>query len=81
MSAKLTKTQQMVLDYIVGYIAVHGFPPTNFNISDEFDWKSPNSANCHLVCLKRKGYISIAKGISRGIKVIEQEEPQVEYLY
>jgi repressor LexA len=67
---QLTDIQQQVLDYIRGFSAVTGYPPTRSEIAAAFDWSSVNAAENHVRALERKGAITIAPGASRGIKVI-----------
>lgn len=69
MSIALTDRQQSVLDYIKGFIAERGFPPTRAEIAKHFQFRSPNAAEDHLRLLAAKGAVSITPGVSRGIKV------------
>ncbi len=66
MAKGLTKRQQAILDYIIGCIRDHGYPPTIAEIGTEFGITSTNGVNDHLVALEKKGYIersSKARGI------------------
>lgn len=69
-AVELTNTQKQVLEYIKGFAATTGYPPTRSEICGAFKWASINSAENHIRALERKGAISIVPGISRGIKVI-----------
>lgn len=63
----LTRRQQEVLRLISDYMDSHGFPPTRQEICRLLGFRSPNAAEEHLRALKRKGYIDILPGTSRGI--------------
>ena len=45
------------------------YPPTRMEISNFFGFKSPNAAEDHLKALKKKGFIEILSGTSRGISL------------
>lgn len=72
---KLTARQQQVLNLIRNRIEETGFPPTRAEIAKELGFKSPNAAEEHLKALARKGAIEIMPGASRGIRVIETQQP------
>ena len=67
---ELTLQQKKVLQCIKLYIKKTGFPPTRADICRELGFKSPNAAESHLRALEKKSYISIEKGASRGINLI-----------
>lgn len=69
----LTTRQQHVLDVLVAYQREHGFPPTNFELAGLLGCSSPNAAADHLRALEKKGAITITRGISRGIAIIQQK--------
>ena len=66
---ELTNAQRKVLDMIRAYTKEHGYPPSRLNICTALGFSSPNAAQCHLDALKRKGFIDIDKGVSRGIRL------------
>ncbi len=72
---KLTARQQQVLDFIRSALDETGFPPTRAEIAAELGFRSPNAAEEHLKALARKGAIEIMPGASRGLRIIEQEQP------
>lgn len=72
---KLTARQQMVLDLVKSAIEETGFPPTRAEIAKELGFKSANAAEEHLKALARKGAIEMIAGASRGIRVIQEEQP------
>ena len=67
----LTSRQQHVLDLLIDYQREHGFPPTNFELAGLLGCSSPNAAADHLRALEKKGAISITRGVSRGISIIQ----------
>lgn len=69
MSIKLTDRQQQVLDLLINFRQVHGFPPTTMELSEMLGCSSPNAAVEHLRALERKGAITRLRGTSRGIYV------------
>lgn len=65
----LTPRQQEVVDWISGYIDVHGFSPTIRQIAAGFGW-TVNGVMCHLRPIRKKGYVSWLDGEARTIRVI-----------
>lgn len=74
---KLTARQQEVLDLIKNAITTSGFPPTRAEIAEQLGFKSPNAAEEHLKALARKGAIEMMPGASRGIRIVEDEQPGI----
>ena len=70
---KLTPRQQEILDLISQSIERTGFPPTRAEIASELGFKSVNAAEEHLQALARKGVIQVVPGISRGIRLVQNE--------
>lgn len=70
---KLTKRQNEILSFIRESIRRQGYPPTRNEISERFGFKSPNSAEEHLRALDRKGAIRLEAGVSRGIRVLDDD--------
>ena len=70
---KLTKRQQLVLQYIVHHIDEHGYPPTIREIGDHFEIKSTNGVNDHLKALERKGYLARQDAKSRALRPLLNE--------
>jgi repressor LexA len=66
----LTARQQDVLNWIIGYIDSHDYPPTLREIQHAYGWRTPNAAKCHLEPLRKKGYVTWVEGCSRTIRVI-----------
>lgn len=72
---KLTSRQRQVFDVLVRYIADHSYPPSRQELATLLQLSSPNAAEEHLKALDRKGYITLIKGKSRGITIIQRAEP------
>lgn len=66
---KLTARQREVLDFIVGYIAERGFPPSIREIGAALRISSLRGVTIHLDALERKGWIR-RESASRGIQVL-----------
>jgi repressor LexA len=71
MASKLTARQSEILGLIEQAIANTGFPPTRAEIAQTLGFKSANAAEDHLRALEKKGYISLAPGASRGIRLMQ----------
>ena len=69
MAKKITARQQQILDFIKESMRELGYPPTRREISDRFNFGSPNAAEEHLRALDRKGFIDMRKHTSRGISI------------
>lgn len=65
----LTPRQTDVLEFIEGWINVHGFSPTVREISHHYK-TTVNGMVCHLKALRRKGRITWQEGQSRTIRVV-----------
>ncbi|WP_368894422.1 LexA family transcriptional regulator [Kluyvera ascorbata] len=71
---ELTPRQGEVLNAIKDYKARVGFPPTIFELVGLIGCSSPNAAAAHVTALKKKGYITVAPGVARGITILEEDE-------
>jgi repressor LexA len=69
MALKLTARQSEILDLVKEAIAQTGFPPTRAEIAQTLGFRSANAAEDHLRALEKKGFISLAPGASRGIRL------------
>lgn len=65
----LTPRQQDVLDWIAGFIDVHGFSPSVREIAHSYGWTT-NGVMCHLRALRRKGRVTWVDGQSRTIRIV-----------
>ena len=65
----LTKAQAAMLRWIGAYYAANLRPPTFREMQVAFGIKSPNGVTCHVLALRRKGYLEPATDhkISRGL--------------
>lgn len=71
---KLTNRQQEVYDLLKRHIDETGMPPTRVEIAKELGFRSANAAEEHLKALARKGVIEILSGVSRGIRLLLEED-------
>ena len=69
----LTARQQEVYDLLKKHIDETGMPPTRAEIAKELGFRSANAAEEHLKALARKGVIEIISGVSRGIRLLVEE--------
>lgn len=67
----LTDKQKDIFNFIKSFIEKNGYPPSNIEIRDQFKFSSANSVTSQLTSMKRKGFITIAFKVSRGIKIIK----------
>jgi len=72
MATTLTARQNQILQLIQQSVRQTGFPPTRAEIAQQLGFKSTNAAEDHLRALARKGYIEMKPGISRGIRLTQQ---------
>ncbi len=78
MTIGLTRRQQEILEFIREKITGHSLPPTFREIATRVGIKSTNGVKVHMDALEKKGYISRASRLARGIELIPQsvEEKQ-----
>ncbi|MCV6983554.1 hypothetical protein H7I53_25470 [Mycolicibacterium pulveris] len=74
----LTVKQQRVLDYVRSYSAARGYPPTVREISAQCALGGPTSAHRIIVRLRDEGYVELARGRSRALRVISRPVPKVD---
>lgn len=67
---KLSEKQNKVLDAIIWYKQIHGFPPTVREICDLTGYKSTSSVASHLKVLREKGMITWVESMPRTITVV-----------
>jgi repressor LexA len=65
----LTARQAHVLASISQYIASHGWPPTRIELANALGI-TPTGAHEHLRAIAKKGHITIAAGVCRGIRLM-----------
>lgn len=66
---ELTKKQQEVYGFVVKFITMNGYAPSNREIASNFDITAKGAYD-HLHLIEKKGYIKIVPKISRGIILI-----------
>lgn len=74
----LTPRQQQIFDLIKDSIEVTGMPPTRAEIAQRLGFRSANAAEEHLKALARKGVIEMLPGMSRGIRLIGDDNEEME---
>ncbi len=67
---QMTKRQRDVLEFIRGFIAKNGFPPTRVEIAEGMGYRSPNAADGQVNALCRHGAIELIRGVARGIRIV-----------
>lgn len=67
----LTLPQLRILQFICESVTNRGFPPSRAEIAEHCEYATPSACDVHLAALKRKGWIEITPGVSRGIKVLK----------
>ncbi len=72
-SASLSPKQLAVLKFIQRFNAERGFPPTRGEIADGLALKNRQGIDQHLRALQTKGAIELIPGISRGIRLREEQ--------
>ena len=68
----LTTRQGEVFEFLLGFLADNGYPPTIREIREAFHLRSNRGVVDHLRALEKKGYIRRDKGSSRAIEVLHR---------
>ena len=71
---KLTKKQELVLNYIKEYTAKHGFPPAVREIAKGVGLNSPSSVHSHIKRLEKNGFIKKTSSKFRTLEVVGKNE-------
>ena len=66
----LTVRQREVFDFIVDFADRHGYWASVRDIQVGICAASPNGAMCHLVALRKKGYITWGERTARSIRPV-----------
>ena len=74
----LTARQRQIVDWIRGFIAANGMPPTRAEIAQGLGFSTPSSAEDHLQALARKGALRIIPGAARGLRLTEAADGPVQ---
>ena len=67
----LTTKQRRMLDYITTFREQHGYCVTVREIMAEFGIRSPHGVTCHLMALRKKGYLTWEPHQSRTLRPVE----------
>lgn len=71
----LPPRQQEVFDLLLAFTKKNGYPPTNRELANLIGVRSANAIAEHIRALEHKGFVSVARGVARGITVVGQNEP------
>ena len=71
----LTKRQKEILDFLEGFVAENGYPPSFEEIAGHFGFASLATVHEHLENLRAKGYIRKSHNASRSIQVVPTNLP------
>ena len=74
---KLSERQHQTLEEIRRHVRSHGFPPTRRELAAALGMRNWTSVNDILEVLARKGWIELAAGTKRGIRLLANEGPPV----
>ena len=67
----LTARQREVFDFIVDFAERHGYCASVRDVQLAIGAASPNGAVCHLVPLRKKGYVTWDERTARSIRPVE----------
>ena len=67
----LTERQRQVLDFITDFADRHGYCASVRDVQLAIGAASPNGAVCHLVPLRKKGYVTWDARTARSIRPVE----------
>ena len=73
-----TKSQEIVLRFIIKCIKERGYPPALSEVAKMMKIKTAFGASRHVEALVKKGYIEKQKGIHRGLRPKEGVEDLLE---
>lgn len=69
MTDDLTARQREMLAFIEGFMARHGYAPTDREIAEAFGLSSKTGPRKHLAALEAAGYLQLVPGIGRGLRL------------
>jgi repressor LexA len=75
---ELTTRQRQVLEFIREELTASGMPPTVAEIAAAMGVSSTNGIRGHLQALERKGAIELVPNASRGIRLLDQTESELQ---
>ena len=70
----LSKRQQEIWDFVVGYVGRHGYPPTVREIGEAVGLASPSTVHAHLANLERAGMLRRDPTKPRALELTAQRE-------
>ncbi len=70
----LSERQQTMLEMIAEYTYEYGYPPTIREIGEACDISSTSVVSYNLNALQRKGYLSRDPDVSRGLRLVRDQE-------
>jgi len=70
----LSRRQERMLGFIRIFVGEHQFPPTIREIGEAVDISSTSVVNYNLNALEKKGLIERDRNVSRGLRIVEDEE-------
>ncbi|SHJ18443.1 repressor LexA [Malonomonas rubra DSM 5091] len=65
----LTSKQSRIYNFIADWLKSNGYPPSQAEIREHFQFGSLNAVRSHLLLIERKGYIHLSSGKARGIQL------------
>jgi repressor LexA len=71
----LTDKQSKIYEFIRAWQMENGYPPTQKEIQNHFEFGSLNAVRSHLVLIEKKGYLRLNCGKSRGIQLASLPTP------
>ena len=69
----MTAKQRAIYEYIRAFRQTHGFCASIREVRDAFRFDSTNGVMCHLVPLRRKGFVTWEKGQARTLRITEEQ--------
>jgi repressor LexA len=70
----LTPRQRKILSVIRDFTAEYGYPPTIRQIGEAVDISSTSVVSYNLSVLQRKGYLTRDRDVSRGLRLVEDQD-------
>ena len=67
----MTPKQQLILEFIVAYTKIRGYPPSLDNIAQGLEMHSRSNIHRHIHKLRKQGYLKVTPRKFRSIKVVD----------
>ena len=74
----LSARQRLILEAIIGMSAANGYPPSLAELRHAVGLSSQNALRCHLMVLRRKGFVDWEDGRARTIRVLDGVEEKAK---